>query len=50
MKNANKILVGNPEGERPLERPRRRWKNNSKVELGDEWYEVMDCVRLAQDR
>jgi hypothetical protein len=30
MRNAHEILVGNPEGKRPLGRPRRRWKIISK--------------------
>jgi hypothetical protein len=29
--NTNKILVGKPEGNRPLERPRRRWEDNIKI-------------------
>jgi hypothetical protein len=39
-RNAYRILVGKPEGKRPLERPRRRWVDNIK----------MDCIYLAQDR
>jgi hypothetical protein len=31
--NAYRILVGNPEGKRPLGRPRRRWVDNIKMEL-----------------
>jgi hypothetical protein len=31
-RNAYRILVGNPEGKRPLERRRRRWVNNIKIE------------------
>jgi hypothetical protein len=33
MRNAYKILVGKPEGKRPLGRPRRRWEDNIKIEL-----------------
>jgi hypothetical protein len=33
MRNAYKILVGKPEGRRPLGRPRRRWENNIKLIL-----------------
>jgi hypothetical protein len=33
MRNAYKIVVGNPEGKRQLERPRRRWEDNVKVYL-----------------
>jgi hypothetical protein len=32
-RNAYRILVGNPEGKRPLERPRRRWVDNIKMAL-----------------
>jgi hypothetical protein len=32
-RNVYRILVGNPEGKRPLGRPRRRWVDNSKMEL-----------------
>jgi hypothetical protein len=32
-RNAYKILVGRPEGKRPLERPRRRWVDNIKIDL-----------------
>jgi hypothetical protein len=31
--NAYRILVGKPEGKRPLERPRRRWEDNIKIDL-----------------
>jgi hypothetical protein len=34
-RNAYRILVGNPEGKRPLGRPRRRWVNNIKMDLRD---------------
>jgi hypothetical protein len=39
-KNAYRILVGNPEGKRPLGRPRRRWVDNIKMNLRDRmgWY------------
>jgi hypothetical protein len=33
MRNAYKILVGKPEGKRPLGRPRRRWEDNIKMDL-----------------
>jgi hypothetical protein len=33
MKNAFKLLVGKPEGNRPLGRPRRRWKDNIKMDF-----------------
>jgi hypothetical protein len=34
-RNAYSILVGNPEGKRPLGRPRRRWVDNNKMDLKD---------------
>jgi hypothetical protein len=33
--NAYRILVGKPEGKRPLGRPRRRWVDNIKMDLGE---------------
>jgi hypothetical protein len=39
-RNAHRLLVGKPEGERPLGRPRRRWVDNIRMDLG-EWDGVM---------
>jgi hypothetical protein len=48
-KNAYGLLVGNPEGNRPLGRPRRRWVDNIRMDLGElEWADV-DWIGLAQD-
>jgi hypothetical protein len=33
LRNSQNILVGKPEGKRPLERPRRRWEDNSRKDL-----------------
>ena len=45
-----RVLVGNPEGKRPLGRPRRRWEDNIKIEFqGVGWGDV-DWIDLAQDR
>jgi hypothetical protein len=44
------LLVGNREGKRPLGRPRRRWMNNIKMNLLEIGLNVMDWIRLAQDR
>jgi hypothetical protein len=38
MRNAYKILVRKLEGKRPLGRPRRRWENNIKMDLGEIWW------------
>jgi hypothetical protein len=43
-------LVGNPEGNRPLGRPRRRWVDNIKMDLGETGWDGMDWIDLAQDR
>jgi hypothetical protein len=48
--NAYRFLVGRPEGKRPLGRPRRRWVDNIRMDLGDaEWGDV-DWIGLAKDR
>jgi hypothetical protein len=48
-RNAYRILVGNPEGKRPLERQRRRWVDNIKMDLREiEW--DMYWIDLAQDK
>jgi hypothetical protein len=42
-------LVGRPEGRRPLERPRRRWEENIKMNLQEVGW-GMDWIELTQDR
>jgi hypothetical protein len=49
-RNAYRILVGKPEGKRPLGRPRRKCVNNIKMDLGDIGWDGMDWIDLAQDR
>jgi hypothetical protein len=49
-RNAHRILVGKPEGNRPLGRPRRRWVANSKIDLREIGWDGVDWVDLAQDR
>jgi hypothetical protein len=44
------ILVGKPEGKRPLGRPGRRWKDNNKINLRETEWGGMDWINLAQDR
>jgi hypothetical protein len=34
-RNLYRVLVGKPEGKRPLERPRRRWRDGIKMDLGE---------------
>ena len=45
-----RVLVGQPEGKRPLGRPRRRWEGNIKMDLKEVRYGGMDWIELAQDR
>jgi hypothetical protein len=49
-RGANRVLVGRPEGRRPLERPRRRWEDNIKMDLQDMGRRGMDVIDMAQDR
>jgi hypothetical protein len=44
-----RLLVGKPEGKRPLGRPRRRWMDNFKVYLLEIGLNVVDWIGLAQD-
>jgi hypothetical protein len=43
------VLVGKPEGKRPLGRPRRRWEVNIKMDLQEVGCGRMDWIELAQD-
>jgi hypothetical protein len=49
-RNAYRILVGKPEGKRPLGRPRRRWVDNIKMDLKERGWDGVDCIDLAHDR
>jgi hypothetical protein len=49
-RNAYRILVGKPEGKRPLGRPRSRLVDNIKIDLREIEWDGMDWVDLAQDR
>jgi hypothetical protein len=44
------VLVGKPEGKRPLGKPRRRWEDNIKMDLQEVGCGGMDWIELAQDR
>jgi len=45
-----RVFLGNPEGKRPLRRPRRRWVDNIMTDLQDVGCGYMDWIGLAQDR
>jgi hypothetical protein len=49
-KGVYRVLVGKPEGKRPLGRPRRRWVDNIRMELQDVRCGYMDWIGLAQGR
>jgi hypothetical protein len=48
--NAYRILVGKPEGKRPLGRPRRRWVDSIKIDLREIGWDGIDWIYLDQDR
>jgi hypothetical protein len=50
VRGAYNILVGSTEGRRPLGGPRHRWKDNSKMDLGEIGFGDVDWIHLAQDR
>jgi hypothetical protein len=50
VRGAYSILVGRPEGRRPLGRPRRRWEDNIKLDLREIWFGGVDWIHWAQDR
>jgi hypothetical protein len=45
-----RVLVGRHEGKRPLEKPRCRWEDNIKLDLGEVWIDGANWIQLAQDR
>jgi hypothetical protein len=49
-RNAYRLLVGKPEGRRPLGRPRRRWVDNIRMDHGEVGWGDVDWIDLAQDR
>ena len=49
-RGVHKVLVGKPEGKRPLGRPRRRWEGNIKMDLQEVGRGYGDLMELAQDR
>jgi hypothetical protein len=46
----DRLLVGKPEGKRPLGRPRRRWVDNIRMDIGKVGWGDVDWIGLAQDR
>jgi hypothetical protein len=49
-RGVHRVLVGKPEGKRPLGRPRRRWEDNIKMDSQEVGWGRGDWMELAQDR
>jgi hypothetical protein len=49
-RNAYGLLVGKPEGRRQLGRPRRRWVDNIRMDVGEVGWDDVDWIGLAKDR
>ena len=50
FRNAYRVLVGKPEGKRPLGRPVRRWEDNNKMDLREVGCDPGEWIDLAEDR
>jgi hypothetical protein len=48
-KGVYRVLVGRPEGKKPLGRPRRRWKDNIKMYINEIRSDVVNWIQLARD-
>jgi hypothetical protein len=49
-RNASGLMVGKPEGRRPLGRPRRRWLDNIRMDLVEVGWGDVDWIGLVEDR
>ena len=49
-RNAYRVLVGKPEGKKPIGRPRRRWEDNIKMNLREVGCDSGEWIDLAEDR
>jgi hypothetical protein len=49
-RNVYRVLVGKPEGRRPLGRPRRRWEDEIRMDLEEIGWGGVEWIHLAQDR
>jgi hypothetical protein len=49
-RNLYRVLMGKPEGKRPLERPRCRWEDGIYMDLRETGWGSVDWIQLAQDR
>jgi hypothetical protein len=49
-RNVYRVLMGKPEGKRPLGRPRRRWEEGIRMDRNEIVWGSIDWIQLAQDR
>jgi len=49
-RGAYRVLVGKPEGKRPLVRTSRKWEDNIKMNLQEVWWDGMDRIDVDEDR
>jgi hypothetical protein len=49
-RNAYRILLGNPEGNKPLARPRHRWVDNIKMDIREIGWDCVNWIDMAQDK
>jgi hypothetical protein len=49
-RNVYKVLIGKPDGKRPLGRPRHRWEDGIRMALREIGWRSVDWIQLAQDR
>jgi hypothetical protein len=50
VRGVYRVLVGKPEGKRPVGRPRRRWEDNVQADLQEVGCGIMDWIQVTQDR
>jgi len=50
VRNAYKVLVGKPEGKRPLGRSKHKWENNIGMDIWELGYEIMNWINVIQYR
>jgi hypothetical protein len=50
VRKVYRVLVGKPEGKRPLGRPRHRWEDGIRMDLREIGFGGVDWIRLSQDR
>jgi hypothetical protein len=50
VRSLHKIIVGKPDGKRPLGRPTRRWEDNIRMDLREKGWEEVNWIHLDRDR